>query len=87
MAFIGPSTSPSCPTRARSIDFDAERDEYEGWERFNRHYWRRDFEGFCEWFFGMMFPEPHSTRQIETGVEWASGTTAELLIKTVGAPS
>jgi pimeloyl-ACP methyl ester carboxylesterase/predicted glycosyltransferase len=85
VAFIGANV-PLVPNTSRSIDFTAERSEYHGWERFNKHYWRRDFEGFSEWFFGMIFPEPHSTRQIETGVEWASGTTAELLAATVGAP-
>jgi pimeloyl-ACP methyl ester carboxylesterase/predicted glycosyltransferase len=86
LAFIGANV-PLVPNLNRSVDFDVERDSYEGWERFNKHYWRRDFEGFAEWFFGVMFPEPHSTRQIETGVEWASGTTAEILIRTIGAPA
>ena len=74
VVFIG-SNVPLVPNPARVVDFSAERSEYHGWERFNKHYWQRDFEGFAEWFFGMIFPEPHSTRQIETGVEWALGTT------------
>ena len=86
LAFIGANV-PLVPDLDRSVDFDVERDSYDGWERFNQHFWRRDFEGFAEWFFEVMFPEPHSTRQIETGVEWASGTTAEILIRTIGAPA
>jgi pimeloyl-ACP methyl ester carboxylesterase len=40
--------------------------------KFNVHYWRRDFHGFLEWFFGeLSSTEPHSTRQIENGIEWA----------------
>ena len=35
----------------------------------------------------MIFSEPHSTRQIENGLEWASGTTGELLAKTQDAPA
>ncbi len=50
------SSAPTVPARAavpsRGVDFDAELPEYEGWERFNRHAWRSDFAGFCEWFFG-----------------------------------
>jgi pimeloyl-ACP methyl ester carboxylesterase/predicted glycosyltransferase len=83
-AFLG-----SCVRLATSpevtADFDAELPEYEGWARYNRHAWRRDFPGFCEWFFGEIFPEPHSTRQIESGLEWALGTTGELLAKEVDA--
>jgi pimeloyl-ACP methyl ester carboxylesterase len=70
-----------------SRDFDAELPEYEGWARYTRHAWREDFPGFCKWFFGMIFPEPHSTRQIESCLEWASGTTGELLAKTQDAPA
>ncbi len=84
VAFIGvnvPLVTPRAPQR----DFDADLPEYEGWARFNQHHWRRDFPGFAEWFFGMMFSEPHSTRQIESGLEWSAGTNAETLIKTIGA--
>jgi pimeloyl-ACP methyl ester carboxylesterase/predicted glycosyltransferase len=84
-AFLGPfvrlATGPEV-----TADFDADLPEYEGWARYNRHAWRRDFPGFCEWFFNEIFPEPHSTRQIESGLEWAEGTTGELLAKEVDAP-
>jgi pimeloyl-ACP methyl ester carboxylesterase/predicted glycosyltransferase len=84
--FLGPfvrfATGPE-----ETADFDAELPEYEGWARYNRHAWRRDFPGFCEWFFNEIFPEPHSTRQIESGLEWAAGTTGELLAKEVDSPA
>ena len=35
------------------------------WAKQNRHFWRRDFRAFLEFFFGEMFNEPHSTKQIE----------------------
>ncbi|MDX6537360.1 MAG: hypothetical protein QOD37_1701 [Gaiellales bacterium] len=85
VAFIGVNVPLVTPQRSKR-DFDADLPEYEGWARFNQHHWRRDFPGFAEWFFGMMFSEPHSTRQIETGLEWSAGTNAETLIKTIGAP-
>jgi pimeloyl-ACP methyl ester carboxylesterase/predicted glycosyltransferase len=81
-AFIG-SAIPFGPSDHDLVSFDAELAEYEGWERFNRNAWRDDFEGFCEFFFTTMFPEPHSTRQIECGREWARGTTGEILAKTI----
>ena len=72
LAFIGAAV-PLGPSPERCADFDAELAEYEGWDRFNRHAWRRDFDGFCEWFFGVVFPEPHSTRQIESGCRMGCG--------------
>jgi pimeloyl-ACP methyl ester carboxylesterase/predicted glycosyltransferase len=84
-AFIGAAVPfPRGPEENSA--FEADLAEYEGWERFNRHAWLRDFAGFCEWFFGAIFPEPHSTRQIESGLEWASTTTPEVLIRTMDAP-
>ncbi|MGX6604755.1 alpha/beta fold hydrolase [Micromonosporaceae bacterium Da 78-11] len=74
------------------IDFEAVRDTYVGWEKFNRHYWRRDYRGFVEWFFATLLPEPHSTKQLEDCVSWAQDSgpetliTAELAPASVGAP-
>ena len=85
VAFIGVNL-PLAPEVSATVDFDSELPEYEGWARFNQHYWRRDYSGFAQWFFGLMFPEPHSTRQVEVGLEWAAGTDAETLIKTIWAP-
>ncbi|MEO8688236.1 MAG: alpha/beta fold hydrolase [Solirubrobacteraceae bacterium] len=42
----------------------------EGWARFTRASWRRDFAGFVEFFFREMFPEPHSEKQVEDGLGW-----------------
>ncbi|MQA13145.1 MAG: alpha/beta fold hydrolase [Pseudonocardiaceae bacterium] len=66
--------------------FDDVRDSYEGFEKFNRHYWRRDFRDFAEVFMSAAMPEPHSTKPIEDGVGWAMQTSAETLIATVDAP-
>ena len=77
---------PSDDSDARLAAFDAELPVYEGWNRFNRHFWRADFEGFCEFFIRQMFSEPHSTRQIECGLEWARGTNAGVLERTMDAP-
>jgi hypothetical protein len=45
--------------------FNEEPGTLEGWAKWNRHYWLRDWPGFLEFFFGQTFTEPHSTKQIE----------------------
>ena len=62
--------------------FDEELDTDQGWAKFNRHYWLRDYRGFLEFFAGEVFCEPHSTKQIEDMVGWGLETTAETLILT-----
>ncbi|MEU0881381.1 alpha/beta fold hydrolase [Lentzea sp. NPDC005914] len=52
--------------------------EKQAWEsigsgaQYNRHHWLHGgYDEFVDWFFARMFPEPHSTKQIEDGVRWA----------------
>ncbi len=77
--------APPLPERG-VLDFEAVREHYEGWQRYNRHYWRRDYRGFVEWFFATLLPEPHSTRQFEECVSWALETGPETLIAGEDAP-
>ena len=51
-----------------------ELDTDEGWAKYNRHYWLRDYRGFLEFFISKMFTEPHSTKQIEDCVGWGLET-------------
>jgi pimeloyl-ACP methyl ester carboxylesterase len=79
--FIAPSLpiAPGHPKRSvHSFDGPLETDE--GWAKFNAHYWRRDYEGFLEYFFSQCFSEPHSTKQIEDAVGWGLDTDAETLV-------
>jgi pimeloyl-ACP methyl ester carboxylesterase/predicted glycosyltransferase len=42
-----------------------------GWARYNRYFWLEDdYDAFLSFFFGRMFSEPHSTKQIEDCVGW-----------------
>jgi pimeloyl-ACP methyl ester carboxylesterase len=59
----------------------AERERYEGMEKFNRHYWREDYRGFVEWFARWTASHPHSTRLVEECVRHGLGTDAETLIR------
>lgn len=62
--------------------WDVELDTDEGWAKYNRFYWLRDYRGFLEFFFTQMFNEPHSTKLIEDCVGWGLETDPETLIAT-----
>ena len=65
-----------------STPFDEPLESYEGWAKYNRHYWLEDYRDFLEFFFGQVFTEPHSTKQIEDCVGWGLETTPETLALT-----
>jgi pimeloyl-ACP methyl ester carboxylesterase/predicted glycosyltransferase len=80
--FIGPAFMGAGEpvTERLGYPWDEELDTDEGWAKYNKHYWLRDYRGFLEFFFSRMFTEPHSTKPIEDCVGWGLETTAETLI-------
>jgi pimeloyl-ACP methyl ester carboxylesterase/UDP:flavonoid glycosyltransferase YjiC (YdhE family) len=40
-------------------------------------------DAYVKRFFTSMYPEPHSLKGIEDGIEWASGTTGEILVESL----
>jgi len=85
--FIGPALSLGGLDEEReTVSFDDEAGTDEGWARYNRHSWRRDYEGFVEFFFSQALYEPHSTKPIEDCVGWGLDTDPETLILTETAP-
>ncbi|WP_091538552.1 alpha/beta hydrolase [Modestobacter sp. DSM 44400] len=68
--------APSCglPVRTPGRDlqpWNARLDGHEGWASYNKHVWLDgDYDGFLQFFFGQMFSEPHSTKQVEDCVGW-----------------
>ena len=84
IAFIAPALPlGSTMPRGREADiFSERRDSYEGWEKWNRHYWLEHYEDFLEFFFSQAFTEPHSTKQREDAVGWGLETDAETLVAT-----
>ncbi|MGH3101439.1 MAG: alpha/beta fold hydrolase, partial [Thermoleophilia bacterium] len=62
--------------------FDEELDRSDGWAKFNRHYWMREYQDFLEFFASQAFSESHSTKQIEDMVGWGLETSPETLILT-----
>jgi pimeloyl-ACP methyl ester carboxylesterase/predicted glycosyltransferase len=81
LVFIGPALSLGGleADRAPVSRFHEELETDDGWAKYNRHYWLRDYRGFLEFFFSQCFSEPHSTKQIEDCVGWALDTDAETL--------
>jgi pimeloyl-ACP methyl ester carboxylesterase/predicted glycosyltransferase len=84
LAGTAASIGPGQPGIAHG-QFLAPENTVDGWARYNRDYWMKSYTDFTEFFLGNIFPEKHSTKQIEDGVEYASATTAPVLAMTVEA--
>ena len=74
-----PKLSPPHPWRVQ-YSFEDELPTDEGWAKVNRHYFRRDFRGFAEFFFGEMTVEPHSTKQVEDAAAWTVDGSVDAMI-------
>ena len=86
--FIGPAfPGGGDPLPERTVyPFDEKHDTDEGWAKYNRFHWLRDYRDFVEFFMSKMFTEPHSTKPIEDCIGWALETDAETLIATQEGP-
>lgn len=85
---INPGMRLTAPHPHRNVTgFDAELADDTGWNKENRHYWMRDWRGFAEFFFDQLLPEPHSTKHHDDAVDWACGTTAEMMLSDHGGAS
>ncbi len=63
---------PGLPERTLH-GFDQPADTTDGWAKYNAAYWLGEsgnYRDFLDFFFGRMFNEPHSTKQVEDCVEW-----------------
>lgn len=81
---IGPSCGLGITQPDReSFAWDARLDTTEGWAKYNRYHWLEGgYDDFVDFFITSMFPEPHSTKQIEDGVAWAHEITPATLADT-----
>jgi pimeloyl-ACP methyl ester carboxylesterase/predicted glycosyltransferase len=75
---------PGYPYMAAS-HFELKRSAFTNWDKYNRDYWLTNYPDFAAHFIGNVFPEPHSTKQIEDGIAWACETTGAILARTVEA--
>jgi pimeloyl-ACP methyl ester carboxylesterase/UDP:flavonoid glycosyltransferase YjiC (YdhE family) len=82
-----PRLTPPIPERGAAVAvFEQELESYDGWFKQNRHYIEKNFRGFMEFFFGEMYPEPHSTKQIEDTVAYALDGRVETFLMRDGDP-
>jgi pimeloyl-ACP methyl ester carboxylesterase/predicted glycosyltransferase len=79
-----PLMLPGQPWR-NVYSWSEELDTHEGWAKFNRQYWLRDWPGFAEFFCNHIFSEPHSTKQIEDSVSFALDTDPETMVVVQGS--
>jgi pimeloyl-ACP methyl ester carboxylesterase len=82
---IAPAIAGLAPFSAERQDsFDRwgedTRDD-EGWGRYNRYSWLRDYPGFVDFFFDQLVPEEHSTKLFEDLVKWGLGTDGATLVR------
>jgi pimeloyl-ACP methyl ester carboxylesterase len=63
--------------------WQADIEQPEGWEQYNRGVWMGDrYSDFVDFFFAEMFPEPHSSKVREDAVGWAHELTSATLADT-----
>jgi pimeloyl-ACP methyl ester carboxylesterase len=83
--------APACNLTVPGTERDASRwherlGTTEGWAKYNRHHWLEGgYDDFVDFFFARMYPEPHSTKQIEDAVGWAHEVTPATLADTTAA--
>jgi pimeloyl-ACP methyl ester carboxylesterase/predicted glycosyltransferase len=84
LAGTSASIGPGYPYMA-SEHFLSQRQDFQGWNKYNRQHWLTNYEDFAEHFVRHIYSEPHSTKQIEDGLAWAKDTDGPVLVKTVEA--
>jgi pimeloyl-ACP methyl ester carboxylesterase/UDP:flavonoid glycosyltransferase YjiC (YdhE family) len=78
--------APADPWERYENSFDDVLDTDEGWAKENRHYWRRDWRGYVEFFMSQIATEPHSTKPYDDLVEWGMQTDAATMLCDADAP-
>jgi pimeloyl-ACP methyl ester carboxylesterase len=81
LVFIAPALPlpPASPRAGAERAFVEPQETYEGWGRWNSHYWLEHYEDFLDFFFSQVFTEPHSTKHREDAIGWALETDPETL--------
>jgi len=75
---LGPFPRERAAALAR---WDDDTGNDEGWGRYNRYSWIRDYPGFAEFFFSQVVPEAHSTKLMEDLLSWSATTDGETLVR------
>ena len=83
--------SPSCLVPAARPEYELRHwlqvtEHPQGWHKYSQHHWLHGgLDDFREFFFTEMFPEPHSTKQIEDGLCFSADVDAQMLVDTTCA--
>jgi pimeloyl-ACP methyl ester carboxylesterase/predicted glycosyltransferase len=72
---------PPYPERAAA--WEAKVESPEGWQKYNRQYWLRDYPDFLRFFFTKVHNEPHSTKQQEDALAWGLDGDGAMLAMTL----
>jgi pimeloyl-ACP methyl ester carboxylesterase/predicted glycosyltransferase len=80
VATVGPTYPYMLPAH-----FLQPHEKFDGWNRYNREYWLKNYRDFAHFFIGRVCNEPHSTKQTEDGIAWASETSGATLVNTIDA--
>ncbi|MEP7089405.1 MAG: alpha/beta fold hydrolase [Nocardioidaceae bacterium] len=81
IAPFAPDGTPPLAFRAEAAArFDEELTSHDGWAKMNRHHWLADWPDFARFFFDQLCVEPHSTKVLEDTVEYALGTSGEIML-------
>jgi pimeloyl-ACP methyl ester carboxylesterase len=76
-----PRLTPSHPHYiAAGATFNDELPAYDGWGKYNHHYWQQNYPDFARFFFEEITSEPHSTKVIDDAVEWAVSGSVESML-------
>lgn len=71
------------PLAQALLHFEEDAGVDDGWARYCRASFHRDFEGFVHFFVNEAFSDAHSTKHVEDGVSWGLETTPEVLAATL----
>lgn len=71
------------PVEGRGDFFEDDIEAPEGWQKYNRRHWERDYPDFLEFFFSRVFNDKHSTKQQEDSVAWGLDSDGRMLAKTL----
>jgi pimeloyl-ACP methyl ester carboxylesterase/predicted glycosyltransferase len=78
--------TPPIAVRLEAVrHFDEELDDYSGWYGWNKHYLPEHWPQYADFFFGQMFPEPHSTKQLEDIHEFNCATSGQVMLAENGS--
>jgi pimeloyl-ACP methyl ester carboxylesterase/UDP:flavonoid glycosyltransferase YjiC (YdhE family) len=76
--------TPRHPAR-QEFSFRDRLDTEDGWAKENRHYWKRDWPGYVEFFTARMTTEAHSTKVYDDAVSWGKETDARTMLTEAAA--